>query len=44
MKIVFQYLKNYYGRMGLGFAIKVAGTLVELMLPYILSIVIHLHY
>ena len=37
MKIVFKYLKKFYGRMALGFAIKVAGTLVELMLPYILS-------
>ena len=37
MKIVFKYLRDYYGRMTLGLGIKVAGTLVELMLPYILS-------
>ena len=37
MKIVFKYLRVYYGRMTLGLGIKVAGTLVELMLPYILS-------
>lgn len=37
MKIVFKYLRVYYGRMTLGLGIKVVGTLVELMLPYILS-------
>ena len=37
MKMVFKYLEKYYGRMALGLSIKVAGTLVELMLPYILS-------
>lgn len=37
MKMVFQYLKGYYLRMLLGFSIKTFGTLVELLLPYILS-------
>ncbi len=37
MKIIFRYLKKFYGRMTVGLAIKVAGTLVELLLPYILS-------
>lgn len=37
MKMVFKYLEKYYGRMTLGLSIKVAGTLVELLLPYILS-------
>lgn len=37
MKTVLSYLKPYYGRMMLGFLIKVFGTLAELLLPYILS-------
>ncbi len=37
MKLILRYLKPFYGRMSVGLAIKVAGTLVELMLPYILS-------
>lgn len=37
MKTVFGYLKPYYLRMVLGFCIKVAGTLSELALPYLLS-------
>lgn len=32
-----KYLKPFFGRMSIGFAIKVAGTLAELMLPYILT-------
>lgn len=37
MKDVLKYLKPFYSQMGIGFAIKVMGTLSELMLPYILS-------
>ena len=37
MKIIFRYLKPFRGRMALGFCIKAGGTMVELMLPYILS-------
>ncbi len=37
MRTLIKYLQPYFGRMSLGFAIKVSGTLVELMLPYILS-------
>ena len=37
MKIMLRYLKPFFGRMSLGLAIKVTGTLVELLLPYILS-------
>lgn len=37
MKTVLAYLKPFYGRMVLGFLIKVFGTLAELLLPYILS-------
>lgn len=40
MKTVFGYLKPYLGRMGLGFSVKVAGTLSELLLPYILSFIL----
>ena len=37
MKIVLKYLREYYGRMLLGFLIKLIGTLAELMIPYILT-------
>ena len=37
MKIMIRYLKPFFGRMSIGLIIKIAGTVVELMLPYILS-------
>ncbi|MBQ7821146.1 MAG: ABC transporter ATP-binding protein [Clostridia bacterium] len=37
MKIVFKYLRPFFGIMSVGLFIKIAGTLVELALPYILS-------
>ena len=37
LKTVFRYLYSYRVRMLVGFVIKVAGTLAELVLPYILS-------
>ena len=37
MKLMLKYLKPFYGRMGVGLAIKTFGTLAELALPYILS-------
>ncbi len=37
MKTILQYLQPFFKRMSLGLCIKVAGTLVELALPYILS-------
>ena len=37
MKSILKYLKPYYRRMTLGFAIKTLGTVIELMLPLILS-------
>lgn len=40
MKTILRYLEKYYGRMSLGLAIKMTGTLVELMLPYILSYIL----
>ena len=37
MKIMIRYLKPFFGRMSIGLVIKIAGTVVELLLPYILS-------
>ncbi len=37
MKTVIEYLKRFFARMTAGFLIKTAGTVAELMLPYILS-------
>ena len=37
MKTVLRYLLPFRYRMTIGFGIKVTGTLVELLLPYILS-------
>ena len=37
MKTIITYLRPFYKRMSLGLMIKIAGTLVELALPYILS-------
>lgn len=40
MKTILKYLRPYSGRMSIGLAIKVSGTLVELLLPLILSHII----
>ena len=37
MRMIFRYLKPYRVRMLIGFCIKVMGTVVELLLPFILS-------
>ncbi len=37
MRLVMRYLRPFYGFMLLGFTIKALGTLVELVIPYILS-------
>ena len=37
MRIVFKYLRDFYRRMTLGFVIKTTGTVVELLIPYILT-------
>ena len=37
MKLIVRYLRPFFGSMMLGFTIKVLGTLVELLIPYILS-------
>jgi len=37
MKTLLKYLKEFYGRMAWGFIIKTVGTVVELLIPYILS-------
>lgn len=40
MKRLFTYLKPYRLRMSVGLTIKILGTLVELALPYILSVIL----
>ncbi len=40
MKLLLKYLKPSYRTMSLGLSIKVAATLLELMLPYILSYIL----
>ena len=40
MKFLFRYLKPYLGAMSVGLVIKTIGTLVELVLPYILSYIL----
>ena len=37
MNVMLRYLKPFYGRMSVGLVIKILGTVVELLLPYILS-------
>lgn len=37
MKLLYRYLRPYFGVMALGLVIKIIGTLVELLLPYVLS-------
>ncbi len=40
MRRILDFLRPYYGRMALGFAIKFIGTITELFLPWILSYMI----
>ncbi|MBQ7335626.1 MAG: ABC transporter ATP-binding protein [Clostridia bacterium] len=40
MKLLVRYLKPFRVRMAIGFCIKAGGTMVELMLPYILSYIL----
>lgn len=39
-KIISIYLKPYYGRMGIGFAIKFIGSVMDLCIPWVLAYVI----
>ena len=41
MKRLFRYLRPFAGRMSVGLTIKIAGTLVELALPYILGMILN---
>lgn len=41
MKRLFAYLSPFMGRMSVGLTIKIAGTLVELALPYILGMILN---
>lgn len=40
MNLMLKYLKPFYRRMAIGLSIKVVGTLIELILPYILSYIL----
>ena len=40
MRMVFQYLRPYYGRMILGLIIKILGTLADLGLPWVMAFII----
>lgn len=40
MKMVFKYLKPYLGRMSIGLVIKIIGTLMDLIIPYLLTHII----
>lgn len=40
MRMIIYYLKPYFGRMFLGFLIKVAGTFMDLGLPWVLAYII----
>ena len=40
MRKVFDYLRPYLGRMSLGLVIKFIGTIMDLLLPWILSYLI----
>lgn len=40
MRSIFRALKPYVGRMTVGFIIKVAGTIAELMIPWALSVMV----
>ena len=40
MKRILPYLRPYVPRMSLGFAIKFIGTLLDLMIPWMLSTII----
>lgn len=41
MKRLFAYLRPFMGQMSVGLTIKIAGTLVELALPYILGMILN---
>ena len=41
MKRLFAYLRPFAGRMSVGLTIKIAGTVVELALPYILGMILN---
>lgn len=40
MKMVFKYLKPYLGKMSIGLVIKIIGTLMDLIIPYLLTHII----
>ena len=40
MKTIFKYIRPMYGRILLGFIIKFIGTITELFLPWLLSVIL----
>ena len=40
MKTLLKYLKEFYLRMGIGFVIKTIGTVIELLIPFVLTFVL----
>ena len=40
MQLIFRYVRPYFKRMGLGLVIKLTGTVMDLLLPYILAHII----
>ena len=40
MQLIFRYIRPYFKRMGLGLVIKLTGTVMDLLLPYILAHII----
>lgn len=40
MKTLLRYLREFYAKMGLGFIIKTIGTVIELLIPYILTYIL----
>lgn len=40
MKRILKYLQPYYGRMAFGFLVKIAGTVAELFMPWILAYIL----
>ena len=40
MKLILRYIRPYFGRMGVGMVIKLVGSIMDLLLPWILAYVI----
>ena len=40
MKLILQYIKPYWRRVATGMSVKLLGTLMDLLIPYILAYII----